>query len=44
MPAIPSPPLANPEDMMIPRCLNTAEEAIALLGEHHATWLQAQKQ
>src|SRR6516225_3854032 len=23
------PPLANPEDMMIPRCLNTAEEAIA---------------
>src|SRR5215831_16339019 len=26
------PPLANPEDMMIPRCLNTAEEAIALLS------------
>jgi uncharacterized protein (TIGR00730 family) len=34
------PPLANPQDMMIPRCLNTAEEAIALISEHHAKWLQ----
>jgi uncharacterized protein (TIGR00730 family) len=37
------PPLANPEDLMIPRCLNTAEEAIALISAHHAKWLQEQK-
>jgi uncharacterized protein (TIGR00730 family) len=37
------PPLANAEDMLIPRCLNTADEAIALLREHHASWLQGQK-
>ena len=30
------PPLANPEDLAIPRCVNTADEAIALLREHHA--------
>ena len=29
-------PLASPEDMTIPRCVNTADEAIALLREHHA--------
>jgi uncharacterized protein (TIGR00730 family) len=32
------PPLANPEDMTIPRCVNTADEAIALIREHHAQW------
>jgi uncharacterized protein (TIGR00730 family) len=32
------PPLANPEDMRIPRCVNTADEAIALIGENHARW------
>jgi uncharacterized protein (TIGR00730 family) len=37
------PPLANPEDMMIPRCLNSADEAIALLREDHSKWLQEQK-
>jgi uncharacterized protein (TIGR00730 family) len=31
-------PLANAEDMGIPRCVNTADEAIALLREHHAKW------
>jgi predicted Rossmann-fold nucleotide-binding protein len=36
------PPLANPEDMLIPRCLNTAEEAIALISEHYTKWLQEQ--
>jgi uncharacterized protein (TIGR00730 family) len=36
------PPLANPEDVMIPRCVNTAGEAIALLREHHHQWLLAQ--
>jgi uncharacterized protein (TIGR00730 family) len=34
------PPLANPEDMTIPRCVNTADEAIALIREHHARWLR----
>jgi uncharacterized protein (TIGR00730 family) len=38
------PLLANPEDLTIPRCLNTAEEAIALLSEHHTKWLQGEKQ
>lgn len=32
------PPLANPEDMAIPRCVNTADEAIALIRLHHAQW------
>jgi uncharacterized protein (TIGR00730 family) len=31
--------LANREDMAIPRCVNTADEAIALLRNHHAKWL-----
>jgi uncharacterized protein (TIGR00730 family) len=30
--------LANPEDMAIPRCVSTAEEAIAILREQHARW------
>lgn len=37
------PPLANPEDITIPRCVNTADEAIALIREHHARWLGDQK-
>ncbi len=37
------PPLASADDMTIPRCFNTAEEAIALIREHHAKWLQEQK-
>jgi hypothetical protein len=32
------PPLANPEDMAIPRCAQNANEAIALLREHHRLW------
>jgi predicted Rossmann-fold nucleotide-binding protein len=32
--------LAKPEDMDIPRCVNTAEEAIALLRDHHASWAE----
>jgi hypothetical protein len=32
------PPLANPEDVAIPRCVATADEAIALVREHHARW------
>jgi uncharacterized protein (TIGR00730 family) len=32
------PPLANLEDMAIPGCVNTADEAIAQIREHHARW------
>ena len=32
-------PLASPADMSIPHCVNTADEAIAMLREHHARWL-----
>jgi uncharacterized protein (TIGR00730 family) len=32
------PPLANPEDMTIPCCVNTADEVIALVREHHVKW------
>jgi hypothetical protein len=30
--------LAKPEDMRIPRCVDTADQAIAALREHHARW------
>jgi uncharacterized protein (TIGR00730 family) len=33
------PPLAKPEDMSIPICVNTADEAIRLVREDHARWL-----
>ncbi|MGH7492082.1 MAG: LOG family protein [bacterium] len=33
------PPLANAEDMLIPRCLNTADEAIAMVREHYDKWI-----
>jgi uncharacterized protein (TIGR00730 family) len=36
--------LANPEDMTIPHCVNTADEAIALVREHHAKWLKDRTQ
>jgi len=35
-------PLVNPEDLSIPRCTSTADEAITLLREHHARWLREQ--
>jgi hypothetical protein len=35
------PPLANPEDMTIPRCALNADEAIAIIREHHGRWLNA---
>jgi uncharacterized protein (TIGR00730 family) len=38
------PPLASPEDMDIPRCVDTADEAIALVREHHAKWSAESKQ
>jgi len=36
------PPLANPEDMAIPRCVASGDEAIAVLREHHDRWRRAQ--
>jgi uncharacterized protein (TIGR00730 family) len=35
--------LANPEDMSIPVCVNTADKAIALIRDHHAKWLTENK-
>jgi len=35
-------PLASPEDMDIPRCVETADEAIALVRELHAKWVKQQ--
>lgn len=34
----PRTPLANPEDVRIPRCLDTADEAIALVQELQGAW------
>ena len=31
------------EDMTIPRCVNTADEAITLIRENHAKWLKDRK-
>src|SRR6516165_10203631 len=36
-------PLASPGDLEIPHCLNTADEAIALIRDHHARWLNQSK-
>ena len=35
-------PFANPDDIDLPQCLATADDAIAVIREHHARWLQAQ--
>jgi len=37
------PALAHPEDMTIPRCVQDANEAIALIREHHGKWQAGQK-
>jgi hypothetical protein len=33
-------PLASPEDLQIPRCVGTADEAISLIRETHTAWLK----
>ena len=38
------PALANAEDMNIPQCLSSGDEAIAALREHHERWRRAQGQ
>jgi predicted Rossmann-fold nucleotide-binding protein len=35
--------LANSEDMSIPTCVNTADEAISLIRAHFAKWSEANK-
>jgi uncharacterized protein (TIGR00730 family) len=36
-------PLASAEDMAIPKCVNTADEAIALIREHYSRWSRERK-
>jgi hypothetical protein len=36
------PPLASPEDMSIPRCVASGDEAIAVIRQHHERWLRGQ--
>ena len=38
------PPLASAEDMAIPQCVATADEAIALVRTHHGAWLAKKEQ
>jgi predicted Rossmann-fold nucleotide-binding protein len=35
-------PLASPEDMNIPLCLSTADEAIAVIRKHYKSWQKEQ--
>lgn len=36
-------PLASPEDMAVPHCLTTADEAIEVIRESHTRWLREQR-
>ena len=38
----PDHPLASPEDMNIPVCLKSADEAVAVIRKHHDEWRRAQ--
>jgi uncharacterized protein (TIGR00730 family) len=35
--------LANPEDLKIPLCVNTADEAITIIRKHHSAWRKEQQ-
>jgi len=35
-------PLASPEDIRIPQCLDSADDAIAVIGRLHQGWLKQQ--
>ena len=35
--------LASPEDMKIPQCVDDADQAVAVVREHHARWLAARE-
>jgi hypothetical protein len=34
----PAQPLASPEDIKLPVCVDTADEAIAIVRERHGRW------
>jgi hypothetical protein len=34
--------LVTAKDLQIPRCVETADEAVAIVREHRALWLAAQ--
>jgi hypothetical protein len=34
--------LASPQDMRIPHCVDNAEQAIAIIREHHVRWQAGQ--
>ena len=36
------PPLADVKDLAIPRCVASADEALAIIQAHHGGWLRAQ--
>ena len=36
-------PLANPEDLAIPQCVDTADEAIAIVNEYRSRWATARE-
>ena len=38
-----NPPLANAEDMAIPRCADDADAAIAIIREHHVAWMASRQ-
>jgi predicted Rossmann-fold nucleotide-binding protein len=37
------PPLANVDDFSIPQCVAGADEAVAIIREHHARWCRVNK-
>jgi uncharacterized protein (TIGR00730 family) len=37
-------PLANPEDLAIPHCVDSAEQAITLIRKHHQEWVRESNQ
>ena len=39
-----TPPLASSEDLQLPRCVDTADEAIAILRQHHAGWRKTKEE
>jgi uncharacterized protein (TIGR00730 family) len=38
------PPLANPKDLDLPKCVRGADEAVTLIREHHRQWKNKQAQ
>ena len=36
------PQLASPEDVSIPTCVASADEAVAVIAKRHSAWVEAQ--